>query len=283
METVTLSKTRASSLKGLLDSKVAIITGASRGIGAATARVFSEAGTSVVLAARTEKQISQLADEINSIGGEALSIPTDVGDPASVDNLVKQTIDKFGKLDIAFNNAGEGHMPKPLADIALEDFDNTIRVQLRGVFLSMKYEIPAMLQNNGGSIVNMSSTAGLQGVPVIASYVAGKHGIIGLTKTAALDYAAQNIRVNCIAPGPILTERLQQVRDQTPIINAVPVGRIGQPAEVAYLVAWLSSDLAGYITGATIPIDGGRLTGSYWRTTGNGSNNEQTARPRINQ
>ncbi|HZY47574.1 MAG TPA: SDR family oxidoreductase, partial [Candidatus Bathyarchaeia archaeon] len=158
------------------------------------------------------------------------------------------------------------HMPAPLADIPVEDFDRTMRVHLKGVFLSMKYEIPMMIRNGRGAIVNMSSTAGLQGVPEIASYVASKHGIIGLTKAAALDYAEKNIRVNAIAPGPILTERLRQVRDKTPIISAVPIGRIGQPEEIGYLVAWLCSDLASYITGATIPIDGGRLSGSFWRT-----------------
>jgi NAD(P)-dependent dehydrogenase (short-subunit alcohol dehydrogenase family) len=122
-----------------------------------------------------------------------------------------------------------------------------------------------MLRNGGGAIVNMSSTAGVQGVGGIAGYVASKHGIVGLTKTAALDYAGQNIRVNAVAPGPILTERLKQVKDTKPIISAVPLGRIGQPVDVGYLVAWLCSDLASYITGAIIPIDGGRLSGSFWR------------------
>jgi len=267
LEQTTISKSFPI-LKGLLDNKVAIITGASRGIGSATARVLSDAGAKVVLAARSEEQISQISREIQRTGREAIAVPTDVGDPASVEKLVKKTIERHGKLDIAFNNAGDGHMPTPLANISVDDFDRTIRVHLRGVFLSMKYEILAMLQNRTGSIVNMSSTAGLQGVLGIASYVASKHGIIGLTKTAALDYAEKNIRVNAIAPGPILTERIQQIRDKTPIIAAVPMGRIGQPEDIGHLVTWLSSDLASYITGTVIPIDGGRLAGSFWKTGG---------------
>ena len=266
MESTVISKRLPAVINGLLDGKVGIVTGASRGIGAATARVLSNAGASVVLAARNEEQIVQIASEIRTGGGNALAIPTDVSDPTSVEKLVGRALDKFGKIDFGFNNAGDGHMPAPLADIAVEDFDRTVRVHLRGVFLSMKYEIPAMVQNGGGAIVNMSSTAGLQGVIGLASYVGSKYGIIGLTKTAALDYADRNIRVNAIAPGPILTERLKQIRDPTPITSAVPLGRIGQPEEVGQLVAWLCSDLASYVTGAVVPIDGGRLSGSFWRT-----------------
>ena len=152
-------------------------------------------------------------------------------------------------------------MPTALADIKVEDFERAIRVNLTGVFLSMKYEIPAMLRNGGGAIVNMSSTAGLTGVKGIAGYVAGKHGIIGLTKTAALDYAQLNIRVNAIAPGPILTDRLKQLKNRDQVALAVPIQRIGEPGEVAYTVVWLCSDQASFITGATIPIDGGRMAG----------------------
>ena len=266
MNAITTPKPQqASSLKGLLEDKVAIVTGASRGIGAASAQVFSEAGATVVLAARSEKEIDQLAHEIEARGGKTIGVATDVGDPVSVERLVKRTLNEYGKLDVAFNNAGEGHLPTPLANVAVEDFDRAIQVNLRGTFLCLKYEIPAMIRNGGGAIVNMSSTAGLQGVQGIAGYVASKHGIIGLTKTAALDYADQNIRVNAIAPGPILTERLRQVKDPTPIVSAVPVGRIGEPGEVGYLAAWLCSDLASYITGTVVPIDGGRLSGSFWK------------------
>ena len=266
MDSMTIPKPQhAPSLEGLLQDKVAIVTGASRGIGAASARVFSQAGASVVLAAKSEREIDQLAREIEAQGGEAVAIETDVGDPVSVERLVQRTVDEFGTLNIAFNNAGDGHMPAPLANVAVEDFDRAVRVNLRGTFLCLKYEIPAMIRNGGGAIVNMSSTAGLQGVGGIAGYVASKHGIIGLTKTAALDYADPKVRVNAIAPGPILTERLRQVKDPTPIVSAVPVGRIGEPIEVGYLAAWLCSDLTSYITGTVVPIDGGRLIGSFWK------------------
>lgn len=248
---------------GLLREKVVIITGASRGIGAAASRAFAEAGAAVVLAARSEQAISSLAQEIRAAGGHALAIPTDVGEPRAVEYLVERTLDAFGRLDAAFNNAGDGHMPAPLADVAVEDFDRAVRGSLRGAFLAMKYEILAMLAGGGGAIVNMSSTAGLQGVRGIAGYVAAKHGIVGLTETAALDYAARHIRVNAIAPGPILTERLLALSEdaRTPVVRAVPIGRLGLPEEVAALAVWLCSDHAGFITGATIPIDGGRLAG----------------------
>ena len=246
---------------GLLNGKVAIITGASRGIGAASARIFAASGAKVVLAARDKNAIATVAKDILSAGGQAVAVPTDVGDPVSVERLVQQALDVYGRLDAAFNNAGDGHMPTPLADVKVEDFERAIRVNLTGVFLSMKYEIPAMLRNGGGAIVNMSSTAGLNGVRGMAGYVASKHGIIGLTKTAALDYAQLNIRVNAIAPGPILTDRLKQMKNREQVALAVPIRRIGAPEEVAYTAAWLCSDQASFITGATIPIDGGRLAG----------------------
>src|SRR5205085_661960 len=159
------------------------------------------------------------------------------------------------------NAAGGGNRPTPLADIAIADFDSAIQINLRGMFLGMKYEIPAMIASGGGVIVNMASTAGLQGVLGIAGYVASKHGLIGLTKTAALDYAQQNIRVNVVAPGPVFTERLQALPVQAlePVKQAVPMRRIGLPEEIAATVAWLCSDAASYITGTTVSIDGGRL------------------------
>ncbi len=248
-------------VSGLLNGKVAIITGASRGIGATSAQVFAASGAKVVLAARDEKAITKVAEEILSAGCQAVAVPTDVRDPVSVERMVKKTLDRFGRLDVAFNNAGEGHMPTPLADISVEDFERAVHVNLTGVFLSMKYQIPAMLKGGGGAIVNMSSTAGLNGVKGIGGYVASKHGIIGLTKTAALDYAQQNIRVNAIAPGPILTDRLRQLQNRDQVKMAVPLRRIGEPVEVAYAAAWLCSDQSSFMTGTVIPIDGGRLAG----------------------
>jgi NAD(P)-dependent dehydrogenase (short-subunit alcohol dehydrogenase family) len=246
-----------------LTGKVALVTGASRGIGASTARAFAQAGAAVVLAARDEANLAAVAQEIVWAGGRALAVPTDVGDAAAVEHLVARTLEAFGRLDAAFNNAGGGHMPASLAEISVEDFDQGQRINLRGVFLCMKYEIGAMLSTGGGAIVNMSSTAGLDGVRGMAGYAAGKHGVIGLTKSAALDYAGQNIRVNAVAPGPILTDRIRQLNEERrqPIVRAVPLGRIGQPEEVAATVVWLCSEQAGFITGVTVPVDGGRLAG----------------------
>jgi NAD(P)-dependent dehydrogenase (short-subunit alcohol dehydrogenase family) len=247
----------------VLEGKVTIVTGASRGIGAATARAFAGAGAAVVLAARDEQALVAVAAEIISDGGDALVVPTDVSDPASVERLVRRAVKTVGRLDIAFNNAGEGHQPVRLAELAVEDFDRALAVNARGVFLAMKYEIAAMLDSGGGAIVNMTSTAGLRGVKGIAGYDAGKHAIVGLTKSAALDYADQGIRVNAVAPGPIASHRIAQLPEQTraAIAAAVPLGRPGEPEEVADTVVWLSSDQASFITGAVIPIDGGRLAG----------------------
>ncbi len=252
-------------LKGLLEGKVAIITGASRGIGAASAWAFVEAGAKVALAARDGAALESLAKSINSKHDDAaISVPTNVTDQAAVERLVTKTLDTYGHLDSAFNNAGDGHMPTPLADLSVEDFDRAINTNIGGTFLCMKFEIPAMLKNGGGSIVNMSSTAGLQGVKGIAGYVAGKHGIIGLTRAASLDYARQNIRINAVTPGPILTERLvnPKIREQAGL--AVPMGRVGNREEVASVVAWLSSDLASFVNGSAISIDGGRMSGVWF-------------------
>ncbi len=250
--------------RDLLAGKVVIITGASRGIGAAAARVFAAAGATITLAARNAQALEALAAELRDAGARALAIATDVGEPAAVERLVQQTLDAYGRLDAAFNNAAETHMPRPLADLPVDDFDRVIRSALRGVFLSMKCEIPAMLASGGGAIVNTSSTAGVQGVRGMSAYAAAKHGVIGLTESAALEYATSGIRVNAIAPGPIFNERLQALNEEqlARVAAAVPMGRVGLPAEVAAAVAWLCSDQASFITGATLPIDGARLAGA---------------------
>ncbi|MFC4911217.1 SDR family NAD(P)-dependent oxidoreductase [Actinomadura gamaensis] len=247
-----------------LDGRVTIVTGASRGIGAATARALHRAGSAVVLAARDADALKALASEIGADGGRALAVPTDVGDASAVERLVQQALDTYGRVDAAFNNAaGGGHRPTRLADVAVEDFDSALTVNLRGVFLAMRHEIPAMLASGGGSIVNMSSTAGLQAVGGLAGYVTSKFGLIGLTRTAALDYADAGIRVNALAPGPILTEQLQRAGEQAraAAAQAMPMRRIGAPDEVAEAVVWLCSDAASFITGTVLPIDGGKLAG----------------------
>ncbi|GAB3417470.1 SDR family NAD(P)-dependent oxidoreductase [Flindersiella endophytica] len=247
-----------------LAGRVAIVTGASRGIGAATALAFSRAGARVVLAARSEQSLTTLADQIRAEGGKALAVPTDVSDPASVLRMVEQTLGAYGRLDVALNNAaGGGHRPTPLADVSVDDFDSALAISLRGVFLSMKYEIPAMLDGGGGAIVNMASTAGLEAVAGLSGYVSAKFGVIGLTRTAALDYAEAGIRVNALAPGPIRTEQVERAGEQALLKmgQTLPVKRIGRPDEVADAVVWLCSDQSSFVTGATLPIDGGLLAG----------------------
>lgn len=245
----------------LLAGKVALVVGASRGIGAATALAFARSGACVVLASRDADALQAMASRIQREGGEALAVPTDVADAEAVARLLERTRATFGRLDAAFNNAAAGPAPAPLAEVPLDGFDLAVQVNLRGVFVAMKEEIPLMLASGGGAIVNMASTAGERGVPGLAAYVATKHAILGLSKTAALDYAARGIRVNAVAPGPILTEHIARLPDATrgQIGAAVPMRRLGQPAEVAALVTWLCSDQAAFVTGATIAIDGGRL------------------------
>lgn len=247
----------------LLEGKVAIVTGASRGIGAASARAFAAAGATVVLAARTADAIATIADEINAGGGRALAVPTDVTDPDSMKRLVEATVTAFGTLDVAFNNAGSGHMPKPLADISFQDFEAGLKANLYGAFLGMKYEIPAMLAGGGGAIVNMSSTAGLQGAPGMGPYAAAKHGVVALTRSAALDYGKSNIRVNALAPGPIVNEQMNRLPEDRlqQIARFIPLGRLGRTEEVARAAVWLCSDEASFITGVVLSVDGGRLAG----------------------
>jgi NAD(P)-dependent dehydrogenase (short-subunit alcohol dehydrogenase family) len=247
-----------------LEGTVAIVTGASRGIGAATAQAFAAAGANVVLAARGADALERLARDIRARGGTALACPTDVTDPEAVQRMVDTSVEAFGRLDIAFNNAaGGGQPPTRIADLPVESYDSAIATTLRGVFLSLKYEIPAMLESGGGAIVNMASTAGVEAVGGLAGYVSAKHGVIGLTKAAALEYADRGIRVNVVAPGPILTENLERAGEeaQRKAAMSMPMRRVGRPEEVAAAVLWLASDEASYITGVTLPIDGGKLAG----------------------
>src|ERR1700682_1420569 len=248
----------------VLRDRTVLVTGASRGIGAATARALAYADASVVLAARDEKAISMIAAEIVAAGGQAIGLATDVTDELAVKRVVEAALAAYGRLDAAFNNAGDGHMPAPLADLEVIDLERSLATNVRGVFLSMKYEVLAMLQSGGGSIVNMSSTAGLQGVRGMGAYSAAKHAIVGLTRSAALDYGTQNIRVNAVAPGPIMTERLAALDEENRqrVSAHVPLARLGMAEEVAAVVVWLCSDQSSFVTGATIPVDGGRLAGA---------------------
>ena len=251
-------------LSGRLAGKVAIVTGASRGIGAATARLFAREGAAVVLAARSKVEIEQIVNDIKAEGGEALAIDTDVASATSIEHTVSRTIEVYHRLDIAVNNAGIAGGNRPLIETTEEIFDRVIAVNLKGIFLALKYEIPAMLANGGGAIVNMSSTVGLVGTQAgIAPYIASKHGVVGLTKAAALEYARQNIRVNAIAPGTTRTSVNEHWIDNEQIhqriISGIPLGRVAQPDEVAEAALWLCSDGASYLTGVTLPVDGGYI------------------------
>jgi NAD(P)-dependent dehydrogenase (short-subunit alcohol dehydrogenase family) len=246
-----------------MQGRVALVAGASKGIGAAAAEAFAAAGASVVLAARNMDALNDIAGRIKADGGTALAVRTDVSDVDSMRNLVDQTMAAFGRLDAAFNNATDGPPPTPLADIDPDDFDRGIATNIRGTFLGMKYQIPAMLRGGGGAIVNMASLAGLIGIANLGAYVAGKAGIIGLTKVAALDYADQGIRVNVLAPGTILTHYLERAGEQAQrgAAMATPMRRIGTTAEVANTVLWLCSDQSSFITGTVISLDGGSSAG----------------------
>jgi len=246
------------------EGKVALVTGASRGIGEETARRFAAAGARVVLAARTSSDLSRVAGEIVAGGGEALAVETDVTDAASVTRLFERTLAAYGRLDVAFNDAGGGHQPKPLAELSDDDFEAAISGNLRSTFLCLRLELAAMARGGGGSIVNMSSTAGIGTAPGMAGYNAAKAGVIALTRTAALEYGPAGIRVNAVAPGPIRTHRLQALPEdvRAGIVAHIPMRRLGEPADVADAVLWLSSAEAGYVNGATLPIEGGKLLGN---------------------
>jgi NAD(P)-dependent dehydrogenase (short-subunit alcohol dehydrogenase family) len=246
-----------------LGGKVLIVTGASRGIGAAAAKLFVDRGALVVIAARDEHALERLAAELQQSGGDAYAVPTDVTDSRAAERLVAMAIRRYGRLDGAFNNAGGGHRPTALAELDPADFDRTLAVNLRGVFLCLRAELAVLAA--GGAIVNMSSSAGVSGAPGMGAYSAAKHGVIGLTKTAALDYGPRGIRVNAVAPGPILTEggigaAPAEVRER--VAQMLPIKRLGAPGEVAQVAAWLLSDAASFVNGVTVSIDGGKLAGA---------------------
>jgi NAD(P)-dependent dehydrogenase (short-subunit alcohol dehydrogenase family) len=243
--------------------RVALVAGASRGIGAATAEAFAGAGYAVVLGARDASALDRVVDTIEANGGRAVAAKTDVGDVDSMRALVECAMETYGRLDAAFNNATDGPMPAPLAEIDPDEFDIGIRTNIRGTFLGMRFEIPAMLENGGGAIVNMASVAARRAMTNLAAYVTGKAGIIALSETAALDYADRGVRVNVVAPGPILTHHLERAGAEAQRMAAasVPMGRVGTCEDVADAVLWLCSEQSSFITGVTLPIDGGQLAG----------------------
>ena len=247
--------------------KVALITGGSSGIGRAAAVAFAKTGARVVVAARRRAEGEATLRLVEAAGSEGIFVPADVRHAGEVRSMVEACVEAYGGLDYAFNNAGiEGTAFVKLADYDEDTFREVIDVNLTGVFLSMKYEIPALLARGGGAIVNMSSVAGLMGGAVGAAYHASKHGVVGLTKTAALDYAQSGIRVNAVCPAVIKTDMAKRLFYQDrevaqQIVAMHPMGRVGTVDEVANAVVWLCSAQAGFITGETLRIDGGMLAG----------------------
>ena len=249
------------------DRRVVLVIGASRGIGAAIATAFAATDARVVLAARDGGALERVAAGIDTAVGAPVTVTrsVDVTDEDAVRGLLDEIDDRFGRLDVAVNSAGGSlRRPAPLQRWTAAEFQASIAVNLTGTFLAMKYELDLMTRTGGGAIVNVSSTAGQQPVAGLSGYVAGKHGVEGLTRVAALDYAAAGIRVNAIAPGPILTDRLAAAgpEAQAATVAAVPLGRLGTIDDVASAAVWLASPDSGFVTGTTVTIDGGRLAGT---------------------
>ncbi len=240
------------------DGKVALVTGGSSGIGKATALAFARAGANVVIASRRVTEGEQTVHEICERGGNAIFVKTDVSKASEVEGLMNQTIEFYGRLDYACNNAGTFVMGR-LFELSEEEWDRTINANLKGIWLSLKYQIPIMLQQKGGVIVNMASMSAIIGNPGVSIYSASKGGVVALTQSAAIEYAASGIRINAISPGVISTPMVDDIptRLLEDIQSKHPIGRLGKPEEIANAVVWLCSDKASFVTGHNMVIDGG--------------------------
>ena len=250
----------------ILEGKVGLVTGGTSGIGRETAVLFAKAGAKVVVAGRRELEGQETVELIRAAGGDGLFVRTDVSKAVEVDALIKKAAEKFGRLDVAFNNAGTEGVWVPIARQSEEDFDRTININLKGVWLCLKHEIRQMLkQGTGGAIVNMASTMALVGSAGAAAYAASKHGVIGLTKAAALETARNGIRINAVCPAAIETSMSQRLFGAPQVHKAVldhhPIGRFGRPQEIAEAVLWMCSDSSSFMTGQSIVLDGGFLAG----------------------
>jgi NAD(P)-dependent dehydrogenase (short-subunit alcohol dehydrogenase family) len=247
-------------MDGLQDS-VTIVTGGSTGIGHAAALRFAEEDSRVVLADVNVEDGLATVDEIEEMGGEATFVETDVSDPDDVQNMVDTAVDTYGGLDFAFNNAGVEGESVASSEQSLDNWEQVIDVNLKGVFMGMKAEIPAMLESGGGAIVNTASIAGIVGFPELSPYVASKHGVIGLTKTAALEYSGEGVRVNAVCPGVIDTPMVERSSEEMDSIDqaiaATPLGRLGAPNEIGDAAVWLCSEESSFVTGEAMVVDGG--------------------------
>jgi NAD(P)-dependent dehydrogenase (short-subunit alcohol dehydrogenase family) len=249
-------------MTGQLQDKVVLVTGGGSGIGRATSLLIAKAGAKVMIADYVPESAERTVKMIKEAGGTANCVAADVSVPKQVEAMVAKTVETYGRLDCAFNNAGIEHKIVDTVTVTEDVFDRVIAINLKGVWLCMRAEIPQMLKQGGGTIVNTASGAGLVGVEGLSAYNASKHGVVGLTKTAALEYAQKNIRVNCVCPGLINTPMVARMidsggMDEQVFVAAEPVGRMGQPEEIGAGVLWLLSDAASFVTGHSMSIDGG--------------------------
>lgn len=249
-------------MEKIFENKVALVTGGSFGIGRATALAFAQRGAKVVIADYVKDEKQETSRQIASAGGESLFVACDVSKPRDITAMIDQLLSAYGRLDFAFNNAGIEGITANTHECTLENWEKTIAVNLTGIWLCMRHELPHMLHQGRGAIVNCASVAGLVGFPGLPAYVASKHGVVGLTKTAALENAKSGIRINAVCPGVIRTNMIDRItgKDKTveqQFVNMEPVGRFGDPEEVAEAVTWLCSDAASFVTGHALAVDGG--------------------------
>lgn len=246
----------------MLENKVAIVTGGSSGIGKAIAILFAQNGASVVVSDIDEEGGNKVVESIRKSGGKSIFVKADTSLPEENEKLVQETVRQFGNLHIAVNNAGIGGPIAPVGEYPIDGWDKVVSINLSGVFYGMRYQIPEMIKAGQGSIINMASILAKVGTKGSAAYVAAKHGVLGLTETAALEYAGQHIRVNAIGPGYIITPLVEKALDEETrkaLVSLHPMGRLGEAAEVAELALWLASDKASFVTGSYYNVDGGYL------------------------
>ncbi|WP_423746589.1 glucose 1-dehydrogenase [Haladaptatus sp. SPP-AMP-3] len=242
-----------------LSDTVALVTGAGSGIGRATAKRFANEGANVVIADIDIDSGRETVQQIEETGGTATFLEVDTGQPSSIATMVEATVEEYGRLDYAINNAATGNTPAPITDIEETEWDRIIDINQKGVWAGMKHELPVLLESGGGAIVNVASMAGIRGSPGRTPYGASKHGVIGLTRTTALEFASDGVRVNAVCPTIVETPALRSMTDeeQEAVTSNVPMGRPAEPGEVASAIVWLCSNEASFITGQALPIDGG--------------------------